>query len=176
LASSGNVPSLVGGSAQTINSGSISPNSSASEAEVRKVQKDLTDLTECMERLRCCLDRNDIEGAKVVAAGKTKNGDCDESLGLTIPEDGVPSVWYGEGDGGYVAADGRFHSVPDDAGVDFPVEQIHAFLLRDHEVCSDVAAEVEEPGKLAHWMSRPRKTRMQELEEEDARRGYSQWD
>jgi len=45
LVATGNVPGERGGSAETVlSSGSISPNSSVSEAEVRKMQKDLLDL------------------------------------------------------------------------------------------------------------------------------------
>jgi len=114
LASSGNVPSLVGGHAVTIRSGSISPNSSASEAEVRKVQKDLADMTECMDRLRVCLAQGDFEKAKAVVAGeKAGLGEFEGSVGLTVPEGGPPSIWYDDGGyGGYIAADGRFHSMP----------------------------------------------------------------
>jgi len=111
LASSGDVPSLVGGHAVTIRSGSISPNSSASEAEVRKVQKDLADMTERMERLQACLAQGDVERAKKVAAGeKVALGEYEDSVGLTVPEGGPPSIWYA--DGGYIAGDGRFHSMP----------------------------------------------------------------
>jgi len=111
LASSGNVPSLVGGHAVTIRSGSISPNSSASEAEVRKIQKDLVDMTERMERLQACLAQGDFERAKAVAAGgKVDLGEYEDSVGLTVPEGGPPSIWYA--DGGYIARDGRFHSMP----------------------------------------------------------------
>jgi len=114
LAGSGNVPSLVGGHAVTVRSGSISPNSSASEAEVRKVQKDLADMTECMDRLRVCLAQGDFEKAKAVVAGeKVGLGEFEGSVGLTVPEGGPPSIWYDDGGyGGYIAADGRFHSLP----------------------------------------------------------------
>jgi len=111
LASSGNVPSLVGGHAVTIRSGTISPNSSASEAEVRKVQKDLADMTERMERLQVCLAQGDLERVKLIAAGeKVGLGEYEDSVGLTVPEGGPPSIWYA--DGGYIAGDGRFHSMP----------------------------------------------------------------
>jgi len=120
LAGSGNVPSLVGGHASTVKSGSISPNSSVSEAEVRALQKGFADLRadkESLEKkmryLKLCAERDDVIGMKATVATFEPEG-CEESVGLTIPEGGVPSIWYGEGAGGYVGKDGRFHSEPEE--------------------------------------------------------------
>jgi len=120
LARTGNVPSMVGGSAETVQSGSISPNSSVSEAEVRALQKGFADLkasNESLENrmryLKLCAERDDVIGFKATMATFEPEG-CEESVGLTIPEGGVPSIWYGEGAGGYVGKDGRFHSEPEE--------------------------------------------------------------
>jgi len=120
LAGSGNVPSLVGGHASTVKSGSISPNSSVSEAEVRALQKGFADLRadkesleNKMRHLKLCAERKDVIGMMATVATFEPEG-CEDSVGLTIPEGGVPSIWYGEGAGGYVGKDGRFHSEPEE--------------------------------------------------------------
>lgn len=115
LASSGNVPSLVGGHAVTIKSGSISPNSSASEAEVRALQKDNLDtkkkndeLVRRLQQLQMRVSEGDLVGAKAVC-----DTDCGamyaQSAGVTIGEDGEPACGTDDAYAGYVDSNGRFH-------------------------------------------------------------------